>query len=138
MYGQNLFGLLCFFFPSSPTKPGVSAPRLELALYCMRKMFQFMLLQEKSCKHSTFHPNSWLDSVRVIITISSFWTARLLIFLWTLEMLSLAKGEKLRRYSTIGAGKGVLFLFWCTPKDRLLPVIPDLLPTSTVSCMLVD
>lgn len=66
MFGQNLFGLLCFFFPPHLLqKPGVSAPRLEVELYRAHIKFANLpnFLHEKTLNDLFFfsRANGWIQ-----------------------------------------------------------------------------
>lgn len=96
---------LFLFSPHLLQKPGVSAPRLELELYCAHIKFANLpnFLHEKTLDDLFFfiRANGWIQWERLsqphdfgLLLESSY----LLIFLWTLEMLSLAKVEMLHHH----------------------------------------
>lgn len=94
MFVQNLFGLLCFFFPSSATKNRsfCSTFRVGIILYTY-KICQFTQFPQRANGWVQRSPPPQSNDFGLPFDLSC-----LLIFLWTLEMLSLPKVEMLHHH----------------------------------------
>lgn len=68
VWPEPLWVALFLFFPHLPQKLGVSAPHLELELYCAHIKFANLpnFLHEKTLND----PSKWVDSVGATLTIS--------------------------------------------------------------------